>query len=223
MCINKKKINGVTNHINIYMKLKHRLNWDRLTEKLIQEPFTLLHDKLDIIIKVCEENNVKELLEVGTFAGGSAYILGKSLPNASIKSIDINDFAKFFHTGENDNILRCIKNYFPDLRPRHLHKIQCFYSRQLPNITFQNGILRNLDISYYDAIILDGDHRADGLLRDLKYVLKNNNKCIIFIDDTSHKHIKDTVESICNKKFKHVKLQYDYDNDLAIITRRIKK
>ena len=205
------------------MKAKHRLDWVKLKEKLIEEPFALLQDKLDIIINVCEKHDVKELLEVGSFAGGSAYVLGKSLPNTTIKSIDINDFVKFFWNSENDNILRYVKNYFLDLRPIHIHSIQRFYNDQLPNISFETGILRNLDISNYDAIILDGDHRSNGLLRDLKYVLKNNNKCIIFVDDTSHKHIKDTVESLCNKKFKHVKLQYDYNQDLAIITRRIKK
>lgn len=205
------------------MKAKNRLDWTKLTEKLIEEPFTLLHDKLEIIVKICVDNNVKDLLEVGSFAGGGAYVLGKSLPNTTIKSIDLNDFAKFFHTTENNNILRCIKNYFPDLRPGHLHKIQSFYNSQLPNITIETGILRKLDISNYDAIILDGDHRADGLLRDLKYVLKNNNKCIIFVDDTSHQHIKTVVDSICNKNFKRLKLQYDYNGDLAIITRRIKK
>lgn len=220
--IAENKSDSVIININIYMETNDRIDGVKLTEKLIETPFTLLQDKLDIIAKVCAEHNVKDLLEVGSFSGGSAYILGKLLPSASIKSIDINNFADFFSTSENDNILLCITNYFPGLEPQDLIKIQSFYNSQLPNIDIETGVLTNLDISTYDAIILDGDHDSSGIHRDLTYVLKNNNKCIIFVDDTSYEHIKTTVDSICNKKLKHLKLHYVYNGDLAVITRRNK-
>ena len=201
-------------------KSKKSLDWEKLTIKLLEEPFALLQDKLDIIIRVCIENDVRDLLEVGTFAGGSAYILGKSLPNTHILSIDINDFYTFFNKQENNNIRKCIDKYFKHLKFKHLPQIQRFYNNQLTNIDMQSGILRKLDISKYDAIILDGDHYEEGLGRDLKYVLKNNSKCIIFVDDTDYKHIRNQVDKLrSNEKYKNLNVNYEYNNQLAIITR----
>ena len=203
--------------------MKNKLDWDLLTKKLIDHPFTLLSNKLDYIIETCKDHKVKNLLEVGSFAGGSAYALGKALPNTNIKSIDINNFTTFFSTTQNDNILECIHNYFLNLKPKHLRKIQKFYNLQLPNIKIETAILQNLDISNYDAIILDGDHHIEGIKADLKYVLENNKSCIIFVDDTSVKHIKDEVEHVCGNKSYNLNLEYVYrNNDLAILT-RIKK
>ena len=201
-------------------KSKKRLDWEKLTIRLLEEPFALLQDKLDIIIRVCIENDVRDLLEVGTFAGGSTYILGKSLPNTHILSIDINDFYTFFGNEQNNNVRKCIDNYFEHLKFKHLPQIQRFYNNQLTNIDMQSGILRKLDISKYDAIILDGDHTEEGLKRDIKYVLKNNSKCIIFVDDTDHKHIRNQVDKLrSNEKYKNLNVNYEYNNQLAIITR----
>ena len=201
-------------------KSKKSLDWYKLTTKLLEEPFALLQDKLDIIIQVCIEHDVKDLLEVGTFAGGSTYILGKSLPNTHILSIDLNDFHTFFGNEQNNNVRKYIDNYFEHLEFEHLPQIQRFYNNQLTNIDMQSGILRKLDISKYDAIILDGDHNEEGLKRDIKYVLKNNSKCIIFVDDTDYKHIRNQVDKLRNdKKYKNLNVNYEYNNQLAIITR----
>ena len=71
-------------------------NSNYITKILLKEPLSLLFDKINPIIKHCQNNHVKNILEIGTFAGGTAYKIAQTNPTATVTSIDINKFKDFF-------------------------------------------------------------------------------------------------------------------------------
>lgn len=208
--------------MNDFQAEQNLVKWDELSKKLIEYPFALMGDKLNIVIEHCKEYNIKNLLEVGTFCGGSAYVLGKNLPNTKITSIDTNTFEEFFSHSENDNVKECFPSYFENLTWQYLPKIQKFYGSQLDNVSLLTNTLRNIDISKFDAIILDGDHHQLGLQEDLNYVIKNRKTRLIYVDDCSHFHIWRTVRAV-TARHRKLKLIYTYNGDLAVIRRTKKK
>lgn len=208
--------------MNNHHNEKKSVKWEALSKKLIEYPFALMGDKLDIVIEHCKEYNIKNLLEVGTFCGGSAYVLGKNLPDTAITSIDTNTFEEFFSTSENDNVKEFFPSYFEDLTWHHLPELQKFYGSQCANVRLATNTLRNIDISNFDAIILDGDHHQHELEQDLNYVIANRKTRLIFVDDCSHFHIWKTVRTT-TARHRKLKLIYTYNDDLAVIRRTKKK
>ena len=178
-------------------------NLSFVTNVLLEEPLSLLFDKISPIINYCQNKNVKNILEIGTFAGGTAYKLAKENPNAFVTSIDINNFDKFFAIDNNKHIKKKILNYYNkhnvELFPTDLEIIQQIYNNSLPNLNFIQTTVTKINVEEFDVAIIDGNHTIVGLLIDLKTIYKKNKNCVMFIDDCSYDHITKTLEIFAKK------------------------
>lgn len=202
------------------------LSQDHIKEILINKPLSFLNgDKLKFIIFIIRENSLKNILEVGTFAGGTTYLLSKEFPNSQITTIDLNNFEEYFQQWDQGKILTSIQQEYPeiDIQIDSVVCIQEIYKSLSPNAKFLTGDLKLVDISKCNAIIIDGDHTIDGLLSDLNYCYTNMKAGFIFVDDCVHLHIKQTCEDFCSLNNIECKFEVycDYKtisgNDLCVI------
>jgi len=193
-----------------------------LQSLLLDNPLTLMQDKCDVIIDFCKKEKIKNLLEVGSFAGGSAYTLAKNLPETNVLSIDINNFDEYFDKGRNSNVKKILARYYNGyrLKPKDLLPIQEFYANQLTNLDITTATIQTIDIKKFDAIIVDGDHTIKGVRNDLEYIYKHNQDCITFIDDVHFEHILKEVEEIV--KAHNLILEWPYTNNQFTVAKRKK-
>jgi hypothetical protein len=168
-------------------------------EILTSRPMSLLPmDKLQPIIEIIKEYQLEQILEIGTFAGGTAYLLATAFPNNSITTVDPSNFEEYFTKHEHQNHLAYLQSKYPEfiLEPASFRHIQKLYKKACNNITLLTDIVYNVDISQMDCIIVDGDHKTEVLKSDLEYCYANMKPGIIFVDDCMYKHI-----SYVSKKF----------------------
>lgn len=172
-----------------------------IEEILIKNPLYLLGGyKLECIINTINKYNLNNILEVGTFAGGTTYLLGKQFPDKSITTVDINNFEVYFTQLDHDKHLAMIQGWYPNIniQPNSIVKIQQIYKNNCENITLFEGNWHTMDISTFDAILIDGDHSIDALLADLTYAHANMKKPgIIIVDDCVFSHIRKHTHEFC--------------------------
>lgn len=199
---------------------------DQIRKFLIDKPLSLLNgDKLNFIIFMIRQHGLINILEVGTFAGGTAYLLAKEFPDSQITTIDLNNFEDYFQQYGQEWILTSIQQGYPeiDIKVDSVVQIQEIYKSLSPNARFITGDLKLVDISNVDVIIIDGDHTEQGLLSDLEYCYTNMKPGLIFVDDCVHEHIKQACEDFCS----HNMIEYSFEvfcdygamsgNDLCVI------
>jgi hypothetical protein len=199
----------------------------QIKEFFVNKPLSFLNGpKLEHIIFIIRKFNLKNILEVGTFAGGTTYLLAKEFTNCQITTIDLNNFEEYFKQYDHkDKILASIKSGYPevDIQETSVVKIQEIYKSLSPNATFITGDLTSMDITDFDAVIIDGDHTKHGLLSDLEYCYTNMKPGLIFVDDCVHPHIKQACENFCSRNNIEYKFEVycDYGtisgNDLCVI------
>lgn len=175
---------------------------DRIRTFLIDKPLSFLNgDKLKFIIFIIKKYGLQNILEVGTFAGGTTYLLSKEFPNSQITTIDLNNFEEYFQKPDHARILTSIQQGYPEINMQvnNVVRVQEIYKSLSPNARFLTGDLKSVDISNCDAIIIDGDHSISGLLSDLDYCYSNMRPGFIFVDDCVHAHIKQTCKDFCSQ------------------------
>ena len=184
---------------------------DRIRKFLIDKPLSFLNgNKLNFIIFMINQHELTNILEVGTFAGGTAYLLAKEFPDSQITTIDLNNFEEYFQQYDHrDKILTSIQQGYPEINMQvdSVVRIQNIYKSLSPNARFLTGDLKSIDISNYDAIIIDGDHTEQGLLSDLEYCYTNMKSGLIFVDDCVHDHIKQGCVDFCF----HNNIEYKFE------------
>lgn len=186
---------------------------EKIKEILKIRPLALLGgDKLNKIIKIIKKYNCKNILEIGTFGGGSAYLLSKKLPKCKVTTIDINRFEEYFQCSENHHIFKSIRAGYPEIKIKKdsIPKIQKIYQELAPSIVFIVGNLYDLKIKGYDFVIIDGDHTEDELRKNLEFVFENIKRGVIVVDDCVHSHIQLTCESFCQGKEHWFDVYADY-------------
>jgi hypothetical protein len=175
---------------------------DLIKEIFIKKPLSFLNgDKLNFIIFMIKQYGLQNILEVGTFAGGTTYLLSKEFPDSQITTIDLNNFEEYFQQYDHrDKILTSIQQGYPEINMQvdSVVRVQTIYKSLSPNAKFLTGDLKSVDIANYDAIIVDGDHTEHGLLADLNYCYANMKPGLIFVDDCAIAHIKQTCEDFCS-------------------------
>jgi hypothetical protein len=174
-----------------------------IKEIFIKKPLSFLNgDKLNHIIFMIKQCGLQNIFEVGTFAGGTTYLLSKEFPNSQITTIDLNNFEEYFQKWDHrERILTSIQQGYPeiDMQVDSVVRIQNIYKSLSPNARFLTGNVTSVDISNCDAIIIDGDHSINGLLSDLNYCYANMKPGLIFVDDCAVAHIKQTCEDFCSR------------------------
>ena len=161
---------------------------------LTSRPISLMPmNKLTPIIKAINDYKLTQILEIGTFAAGTTYILAKTFPSKSITSVDPSNFEEYFTKYDHPNHLMVLQSRYPELilEPASFRHIQQLYKKQCDNITLITDVVHNVDISQMDCIILDGDHKDDVLKSDLEYCYANMKPGIIFVDDCAYRHINE--------------------------------
>ena len=202
---------------------------DLIKKILIDKPLSLLNgDKLNFIIFMIKQNRLINILEIGTFAGGTTYLLSKEFPNSQITTIDLNNFEEYFQQYGQETILTAIQQGYPeiDIKVDSVVQIQEIYKSLSPNARFITGDLKLVDISNVDVIIIDGDHTEQGLLLDLDYCYTNMKPGLIFVDDCVHTHIKNACKDFCYRN----NIEYSFEvfcdygtmsgKDLCVIEKR---
>lgn len=183
---------------------------DQIKKIFIARPLSLLNgDKLNFIIFMIREKGLSNILEVGTFAGGTTYLLSKEFPESIITTIDLNNFESYFQQHDHEKILISIQQGYPEINIKadSVARIQEIYKSLSSNAKFIVGDLKSVDISRCDAVIIDGDHSNEGLMSDLEYCYKNMKPGLIFVDDCAYPHIKQTCETFCLQNRINYKLE----------------
>lgn len=201
-----------------------------IKEILKTRPLSLLAgDKLNRIIDVIKQYNCKNILEIGTFGGGTAYLLSKELPDCNVTTIDINQFEEYFKNSQNDHVFKSIKGWYPDIEIKtdSILKVQKIYQELDPSIVFIVGNLYDLKIKRYDFVIIDGDHSPYELIKNLNFIFYNIKKGIIVVDDCVYPHIQKICKKFCRGKQYWFDVYKDYGNvkgnDLCFILKEKKK
>ena len=163
-------------------------------EILTSRPLSLMPmNKLTHIIKAINDYKLTQVLEIGTFAGGTTYILAKALPSKSITTVDPSNFEEYFTKYDHLNHLMVLRSRYPELtlEPASFRHIQKLYKKQCDNITLITDVVHNVDISQMSCIILDGSHKDEVLKTDLEYCYANMKPGIIFVDDCMYQQINE--------------------------------
>lgn len=158
--------------------------------------------KLDYIISKIRISSLQNILEIGTFAGGTAYILAKNFPNKKIYTIDVNKFDEYFKQLDHyPKILGHVKNLYPEIEINEdsIVKIQNIYKSLCSNTHFLQGDVSIVDFNDIDCVIIDGDHSPDALLKDLNYTYNNMKQGLIFVDDCVYPYIAKTCKEFCRR------------------------
>jgi len=199
---------------------------DLIKEIFIKKPFSRLNgDKLKSIIFIIKKHGLQNILEIGTYAGGTTYLLSKEFPNSQITTVDLNNFEEYFQKWDHAKFLINDQKLYPDvaMQADSIAHIQEIYKSLSPNARFLTGNVTSVDISSCDAIIIDGDHSTPRLLSDLEYCYTNMKSGFIFVDDCVHGHIKRACEDFCSRNNIEYKFEVycDYGtisgNDLCVI------
>ena len=176
---------------------------DLIKKIFIERPLSRLNGpKLTFIMSMIKEHKLKNILEIGTYAGGTAYLLSKEFPDCQITTIDLNNFEEYFKKWDHDRFLISDQQRYPEvyIDVNSIIYIQEIYKSLSPNAKFIVGNLTSIDISSCDAIIIDGDHNTRALLSDLEYCYNNMKPGVIFVDDCVYPHLKKTCEDFCASK-----------------------
>jgi hypothetical protein len=203
----------------------NEIDLPKVTRILTEEPLSLMdYPKREFMIDYINKFNVSNMLEIGTFAAGTAYVLAKAFPNKSITTVDVNNFEHYFTIGDHSEHLKTIQSNYPkiNIRPDSITKIQQIYKNECPNITLVEGDWRLLDVSSFDFIIVDGNHDIDVVLSDLTYAYDNIKlPGIIMVDDCVFPYIKDIVVNFCKEHNLEVAFECEdskYNQEGEIIT-----
>jgi predicted O-methyltransferase YrrM len=192
-------------------------------ERLIDRPLSFLSTyKLSCIISILKKAKIENFLEIGTWIGGTTYVLSNRFPDIHFDTVDINDFLRMYK--ENRRLIKVLESELSQkIDFKDLRQLQYFYRNHSKNVNFIDADQFVWKDNFYDAILVDGDHNTLALRNDLRNAFNHiRNTGLIFVDDTSYPHIRAEVENFCKENWLRVKFKSsDPLEDLAII--RVKK
>lgn len=139
-----------------------------LKEKLRLEPFSCTYSWIvnwinKEISKLPAGSNVVEL---GTFVGGTARLFAQSNPTVTIHSIDLNKL------DDDDHMLLEFKQKFnlPNLLAKDILELQKIQTEDCSNIKLYEGYSRSLNVDNISLSFIDASHDFDEVLKDLEFI-----------------------------------------------------
>ena len=186
-------------------------NYDKVKKVLLENPLSLMgEDKNAVLQRMVKKSRAKKILEIGTFAAGTAYRLAKANPHAEVVSIDVNDFESMFSNGNNSPILKMMQTKYGCISfgVEDILKVQKIYEKECENLTLQQATVTDIDVSDFDFVLIDGDHSTQGCALDLETIVQNNNKCNIVVDDCYFTQIYKLLEPFAKRN--NMKLKFVY-------------
>ena len=116
-------------------------------DKIISKPVTLMPGpKIDYLIKFIDRYKPKKILEVGSFAGGTAFTLAKKFPYSDIISIDNHHFILQIQNTDHVLLKWVEELYKVKLTFDIINKIHPIYERHANNLKFKSCVIYDLDL-----------------------------------------------------------------------------
>lgn len=106
------------------------------------------------------------VLEIGTFVGGTTRLFALANPSVFIHSIDLNNF------NDDNHMLIDMRSEMnlPNLVATDLLEIQKMHTEDLSNVKLYTGYGRSLDLNNIALSFIDANHDTSEVLQDLEYV-----------------------------------------------------
>lgn len=150
-------------------------------ESLSGQPIPQRPDELKRFIEILKEEKISKYLEIGARYGDSFYHIVKSLPSES-KAIAVDLVDGYW--GRSDS-REHLQNRVADLRALG-YDANVVFGDSTAAGTLQSVLMRG----DFDAVMIDGDHRFEGLTLDWINFGKRSKKLVAFHDIDGWKHFE---------------------------------
>jgi hypothetical protein len=170
------------------------INGDEFVSDFVTDPeidWQMSRSEKYCFIHFLEHLKPKVSIEIGTFKGGSLQVLSKF--SEKVYSIDINDWPQKTLAKKFPNTEFIVGNSY-EIIP---------------------GLLKEIEASgqHLGFVLIDGDHSAKGVQRDIKAVLEYPHKkpVVVFMHDSFNPQVRKGISGIDYTKYPHVKYaELDY-------------
>tara|TARA_A100001015_G_scaffold316774_1_gene431947 strand:- start:3100 stop:3855 length:756 start_codon:yes stop_codon:yes gene_type:complete len=162
------------NNLN-YLEGKNKL--ENVLKKIDLRKYKMSSEHLKIFSAISLKNNVKDILEIGTYDGFNCLILKKLFPHAEIDTLDLpendEEFLRLYNRNNDSNKIEINEN-----RSKNLGK-----TKQI-NFKEKNSLNLIFEDKRYDLIWIDGFHGAPTVISDIINSIRLiKSGGIILIDD----------------------------------------
>ena len=196
----------------------------------------------EIFLKILNTVKPKIFLEIGVFTGVNAMNICENLYalyNHDFKYVGLDLFEDYNKEYDAEIVPSSVRNlqqsfsnpfkhfYYNIIKKEKLNSIasvQNFLKKYKKNVSLIKGntkkTLKELDISNFDMVYVDGGHSFDTVYFELNYLLDNLKKnCFILCDDYLHdeaKGVKEAIDKTIRERNLNIKI---YENRFASIVR----
>ena len=201
-----------------------------------------MYNSGEIFLKILNIVKPKNFLEIGVFTGVNAMNICENLYalyNHDFKYVGLDLFEDYNKEDDEEIVPSSIRNlqqsfsnpfkhfYYNIIKKEKLNSIasvQNFLKKYKKNVSLIKGntkkTLKELDISNFDMVYVDGGHSFDTVYFELNYLLDNLKKnCFILCDDYLHdeaKGVKEAIDKTIRERNLNIKI---YENRFASIVR----
>ena len=201
-----------------------------------------MYNSGEIYLKILNIVKPKNFLEIGVFTGVNAMNICENLYalyNHDFKYVGLDLFEDYNKEDDEEIVPSSIRNlqqsfsnpfkhfYYNIIKKEKLNSIasvQNFLKKYKKNVSLIKGntkkTLKELDISNFDMVYVDGGHSFDTVYFELNYLLDNLKKnCFILCDDYLHdeaKGVKEAIDKTIRERNLNIKI---YENRFASIVR----
>jgi len=201
-----------------------------------------MYNSGEIFLKILNIVKPKNFLEIGVFTGVNAMNICENLYalyNHDFKYVGLDLFEDYNKEYDAEIVPSSVRNlqqsfsnpfkhfYYNIIKKEKLNSIasvQNFLKKYKKNVSLIKGntkkTLKELDISNFDMVYVDGGHSFDTVYFELNYLLDNLKKnCFILCDDYLHdeaKGVKEAIDKTIRERNLNIKI---YENRFASIER----
>ena len=201
-----------------------------------------MYNSGEIFLKILNIVKPKNFLEIGVFTGVNAMNICENLYalyNHDFKYVGLDLFEDYNKEYDAEIVPSSVRNlqqsfsnpfkhfYYNIIKKEKLNSIasvQNFLKKYKKNVSLIKGntkkTLKELDISNFDMVYVDGGHSFDTVYFELNYLLDNLKKnCFILCDDYLHdeaKGVKEAIDKTIRERNLNIKI---YENRFASIVR----
>jgi len=201
-----------------------------------------MYNSGEIFLKILNIFKPKNFLEIGVFTGVNAMNICENLYalyNHDFKYVGLDLFEDYNKEYDAEIVPSSVRNlqqsfsnpfkhfYYNIIKKEKLNSIasvQNFLKKYKKNVSLIKGntkkTLKELDISNFDMVYVDGGHSFDTVYFELNYLLDNLKKnCFILCDDYLHdeaKGVKEAIDKTIRERNLNIKI---YKNRFASIVR----
>lgn len=141
---------------------------NKIKQQIVAKPFSCTYSWITswITREVSKLPPGSNILEMGTFVGGTTRLLALANPEAIVHSIDLNQF------DDNNHMLVEMKKELnlPNLKSNDIFEILRMHTEDCANIRLYTGDSKSLDISNIALAFIDASHNQAEVVKDLNYV-----------------------------------------------------